>query len=302
MALCAAGSSAIAATGAEPVTREEIVSILREIGPQIEVARTGAVYAPLVPAEPYGGVTVIRDVAYGPHERHVFDVFTGVAAHPPLPVVVFVHGGGFKFGAKRMPGVPFYDNIGVWAARNGFAGITINYRLAPEFQYPAGAEDLSRLVDWLQANAGKYGFDPRRIYLWGHSAGAAHVADYIARTPRTKIAGAVLTSGIYHLENGGRVSPWKDYYGEDVSKYRDRSSVPGLVRSRVPLLIVYAELDPPEFIADTQRLIEACQKAGKRVQTVRLTGHSHVSETYAVGTDDDSLSAPVRAFVTATAR
>lgn len=56
-----------------------IAAALREIGPKIDGARTAALYAPLQPTEPYSGVTLIRDVHYGPHERHVLDVFTGAA-------------------------------------------------------------------------------------------------------------------------------------------------------------------------------------------------------------------------------
>lgn len=321
LALCAVVALPVVASAAESgeqgkvseapaavqrMTRLQIEAVLREIGPQIEVMRTSGLYAPLLPVEPYAGVDVQRDLHYGPHERHVLDVFNatgaGAGTRTPAPVVVFVHGGGFRAGAKHMPGAPFYDNIGVWAAKHGFVGVTINYRLAPEFQYPSGAEDVARVVGWLKTNAARYGGDPQRIFLWGHSAGATHVADYIARTPDAPVAGAILTSGIYHVESGGKVSPWKDYYGEDASKYREKSSVAGLTKSPVPLLVVSAELDPPDFAADSKLLLEDFARTGKKVQTLHLAGHSHISETFAVGTDDESLSGPVRAFVTRTSK
>ncbi len=100
----------------------------------------------------------------------------------------------FTRGAKHSPGSPFFDNIGIWAAKHGLVGVTINYRLAPQFQWPAGIEDLTLLTAWLQLHVASYGGDPTKIYLWGHSAGAAHVGDYLAHAANTgvdtQIAGA----------------------------------------------------------------------------------------------------------------
>jgi acetyl esterase/lipase len=282
----------------------EIAAALREIGPRIEGPKTAALYAPLQPKEPYQNVKVARDVSYGPHERHVLDVFTSPDVGSGKPVVVFIHGGGFSRGAKRTPGSPFYDNVMLWAQSKGLVGVNINYRLAPEFQWPSGIEDMTRVMKWLKANIAQYGGDPGKIFLWGHSAGAAHAADYIAfetnagRDPG--VAGAILTSGFYEL--GPEVSIWKAYYGEDVSKYPERSSLPGLLKSSVPLFVNDAELDPENFRKDTQKLIDAFAKAGKPLRTLHLPGHSHISETYAVGTSDESLSGPVLQFILDVAR
>jgi acetyl esterase/lipase len=213
--------------------------------------------------------------------------------------VVFVHGGGFTRGSKHTPGSPFYDNIGVWAVRHGLVGVTINYRLAPQFQWPAGIEDLTLLTRWVRDHAREYGGDPTKIFLWGHSAGAAHVADYLAHAVNTGadpgIAGAILTSGFYDL--GGEVSIWKEYYGDDISQYATRSSLPGLLKTATPLLVTYAELDPDSFKSQTRGLIEARSREGRPVHSVLLAGHSHISETYAVGTGDESLSGPVLDFI-----
>jgi acetyl esterase/lipase len=291
-----------AMTASEAGMPPAIAAALREIGPKVDGPRTAALYTPLLPSEPYAGVNVVRDVHYGPHERHVADVFsssTTTQGATGRPVVVFIHGGGFTRGSKHTPGSPFFDNIGVWAVRHGLVGVTINYRLAPEFQWPAGVEDLTLLTRWIRAHAGDYGGDPSKIFLWGHSAGAAHVADYLAHAANTDadpgIAGAILTSGFYDL--GDEVSIWKDYYGDDVSQYATRSSLPGLLRTATPLLVTYAELDPASFQSQTRSLLEARARAGKPVHSVRLAGHSHVSETYAVGTGDESLSGPVLDFI-----
>jgi triacylglycerol lipase len=301
---------ALAVSAATPADRPDAVlpagmpasvaAALREIGAKIDGAKTGPLYAPLLPQEPYPGVKLERDLAYGPHERHRLDVFAPPTKGKGRPVIVFVHGGGFSRGAKHSAGAPFYDNIGLWAASKGLVGITVNYRLAPQFPYPAGVEDLTRVVAWVKAHAKQYGGDPARVFLWGHSAGAAHVADYIVRTAKPGITGAVLTSGIYTL--GSTVSVWKDYYGDDVSRYAERESLPLLARAPVPLLVTGAELDPESFVADYDALVKARAASGAPTRSLRIPAHSHISETYAVGTADESLSAPVLQFVRETPR
>jgi triacylglycerol lipase len=292
-----AASAAIPSFGGMP---PEIAAELRAIGARIEPARTGELYAPLQPKEPYAWLSVTRDVAYGSHERQVLDIFTSPAPGAGKPVVVFVHGGGFARGAKRTPGSPFYDNIGLWAAGYGLVGVTVNYRLAPEHTWPSGIEDMASIVAWLKANIARYGGDPSKIFFWGHSAGAAHVADYLAREANAgrdpAVAGAILTSGFYDL--GAEVSIWQAYYGADVSTYAERSSLPGLLKTTVPLLVTDAELDDPiNFQAQAEKVTAARASVGKPVERLRLPGHSHISETYAVGTSDRSLSGPVLAFI-----
>jgi triacylglycerol lipase len=308
LALCLAIVAAGASVGARAIAANAVPNApagmpanvaagLREIGPKIDGANTTALYAPLFKDATFDDLTIQRDAAYGPHERHRVDVFTSKETGTKRPIVVFIHGGGFSRGGKSSPGSPFFDNIGAWAARQGFVGVTLNYRLAPQFQYPAGADDLARAVTWLRAHAKDYGGDASRIFLWGHSAGGAHVADYLVRTPKPNVAGAILTSGIYDL--GDTVSIWKDYYGEDVSQYAQRSSLDRLAKVPTPLLVASAELDPPNFIADTDKLLAARKASGRPLVEVRLPAHSHISETYAIGTADESLSRPVADFVKA---
>jgi acetyl esterase/lipase len=296
-------TASAAAASAPPGMPPEIAVALREIGPKIEGRRTAELYAPLQPKEPYQNVSLTRDISYGPHERQTLDVFVSPEAAAKgskgKPVVVFIYGGGFSGGSKHGPNSPFYDNVGLWAVSHGFVGVTINYRLAPQFTYPSGIEDVTRVVDWLHGHVAEYGGDPKKIFLWGHSSGAAHTAGYLANATNTHkkpgVAGAILTSGFYEL--GDTVSVWKAYYGEDVSKYKERSSLTGLVKSSTPLLVTDAELDPDTFKPESDKLAEARAKAGKPVQRVKLAGHSHLSELYAVNTGDATLSGPVLEFV-----
>src|SRR5689334_15395206 len=90
-----------------------------------------------------------RDVVYGPHARNRLDVYRPAGAC--RGVVVFVHGGGFVAGDKNGDGV-FYPNIGRWLARQGFAAVLPNYRLAPADPWPAGAVDLQAALQWVEQN------------------------------------------------------------------------------------------------------------------------------------------------------
>lgn len=274
----------------------EVAASLREIGPVIDAARTLPLYAPLHAGSSHDSVQVRRDLAYGPDPRHRADVFTERGASgAPRPLLVFSYGGGFRGGAKSSADTPFYDNIGYWAAENGMVGVTINYRLAPQFTWPAGADDIARVVAWLREQAPSWGADPAQIFLWGHSSGAAHVADYLVRTPDAPVRAAILMSGIYSLGTG--TSMWSAYYGEDVSQYPARSSLPRLIQLPLPIMAVWSELDAPNFIPDTEGLIEGRRAAGRPVTGLRLPNHSHLSMAYAIGTEDTSLTAPLLQFI-----
>ena len=163
----------------------DIAAKLKAIGPKIDVS-VGALYAPLQPKPPYAGVSVTRDLAYGSDPLQKLDVFSPTAKPAKLrPVLLFVHGGGFVRGDKKTT-----DNMVVWGVDNGMVGVAINYRLAPKDPWPAGAKDLASAIAWTRAHIADYGGDPDRIILWGHSAGANHVAPpptpITAPTPRCR--------------------------------------------------------------------------------------------------------------------
>ena len=276
----------------------EIAAQLREIGALIDPPATAAIYVPLHEVTAQTAIPV-RNLRYGPYERNVLDVFSQATPGDDAPVLVFIHGGGFQRGAKSSDDSPFYDNIMRWAAEQGFVGVNINYRLAPEFVWPAGIEDLRALVGWLDENIAGYGGDPRKVFLWGHSAGAGHVADYIAEQVRdargATVRGAILLSGMYEL--GSEVSIWSAYYGDDVAEYPRRSAASVLPQTQIPLMLVDADLDPEWAKVQAQRLSQIFDAAGTSLERLHLAGHSHLSESYAVGTADRSLTDPIVRFI-----
>ena len=176
---------------------------LRQIGPvgtPEAIATTFELCAPLLGARGYQAPLVERDIHYGPDPRHRLDVHTpAVRVAINTPVLLFVHGGGFFGGDKHLPDLPYYDHVGGWAVNHGMVGVTMNYRLAPPHPWPAGAEDVGAAVAWTHSNIARYGGDPNRIVLVGHSAGAAHVASFLAGhggPGATGLAAGVMLSGI----------------------------------------------------------------------------------------------------------
>ena len=229
----------------------EIEQKLAELGAVINPSETAKLYAALQETEPYQGIKVTRDLKYGSDERHALDVFAAEpASTAPRPVLMYVHDGAFIGGSKRAPGSPFYDNIMLFAARSGFIGVNVTYRLAPQHQWPAGAEDVAAAVRWVAANIGAHGGDPARVFLMGHSAGAVHVASYVAHTkfhgPRgVGLAGAILVSGLYDFSKFPPGPPEKAYFGEDEAKRTEASTMALLPETRIRLLVVYGELIRP---------------------------------------------------------
>ena len=302
----------------------DLIDKVKAIGRVVNPPATAALYASRVDdPEPYQGVKVQRDISYGPAERNLLDVFTpdGTAARArerktptrlaqrpaprpgeALPVLIFVHGGAFQAGNRRGPGSPFYDNIMLWAVRNGMIGVNVTYRLAPQNPWPAGAQDLGSAVKWVSSQIAQRGGDPKRVFLMGHSAGAVHVATYVAQerfhqVPGSGLAGALMLSGIYDITKAESNPPLKSYFGEDAAQFADRSSLPGLVASKVPLWMGYAELDPPDFETQFALAKDALCKAGKCPAGESFPNHSHMSEVYSIHTDDDLVGDSLLGFL-----
>ncbi|MBP7337964.1 alpha/beta hydrolase, partial [Niveispirillum sp.] len=215
---------------------------IRALGTDFSVAQiqgSMALFAPMQPA--VDEAMVRRDLSYGPDPRHRLDLFGGGGGGARRPVLVFLHGGGFVGGDKGAPGAAFYNNVGAWAAAQGWLGVTATYRLAPAHPWPAGADDVARLVAWLKAEAAHHGGDPGRIVLMGQSAGAAHIASYVggqgfAERAAVSIAGAIMLSGLYDVPSAAR-NPYQDaYFGTDPARFAAQSSIDGLATTSVPCL------------------------------------------------------------------
>src|SRR4051794_4436800 len=115
------------------------------------------------------GTKVVKDLAYGPHERHKLDLYVP-PGNGPLPLVIWVHGGGWEKGSKAGGG-PALDLLA-----KGYAVAAINYRLSQHAVFPAQIEDCKAAVRFLRSIAKEYDRDPDHFGAWGASAGGHLVA------------------------------------------------------------------------------------------------------------------------------
>ena len=110
---------------------------------------------------------VTRDIPYATvHERQVLDVYSPDGAKN-LPVVFWIHGGGWQAGDKRMVGVKPQA-----FTEAGFVFVSTNYRLLPTVDMAALTSDVATALGWVHKNIATYGGDPARLLVMGHSAGA----------------------------------------------------------------------------------------------------------------------------------
>ncbi|MDB5873268.1 MAG: alpha/beta hydrolase [Ramlibacter sp.] len=274
---------------------------VRALGRAVNPAATSDIFAPRVlERAPYANVKIESDVRYGPSDRNLLDIFEPTqAAASPRTVVLFIHGGGFVQGARRTPGSPFYDNVMLWAVRNGMVGVTMTYRLAPQSPWPAGAEDVGLAVQWVNEHIAAHGGDPKRVFVVGHSAGAAHAADYLAherfqRVPGSGLAGAALLSGAYQV---GPPLAVPAYYGTDPSRFAEQSSLPGILATKVPLFVGSAEFDPPAFAEQAVLLVDVLCKASRCPASAVFAGHNHMAQPYSLHTDDRVVSDALLKFI-----
>lgn len=118
-------------------------------------------------------------VAYGPDAQQSMDLYLpSEKTDQPRPVVLWIHGGGWREGDKQAPP----NGISTFADRllaGGFIAAACNYRLAPQHPHPAQLDDVQRAVRWLRAHAEEHHLDPERIGAVGISAGG-HLACFLA--------------------------------------------------------------------------------------------------------------------------
>jgi acetyl esterase/lipase len=285
-------------------TARAIAGIGIPLSPEM-IAASQDLYQAQHEAEPYRDVTVTRDERYGPHERQRLDIF-----QPPnggkRPVLVYVHGGGFIAGNKRVPGTAYYDNVGLWAVRNGYVGVTMTYRLAPENKYPAAAADVGGAVKWVIEHIAAYGGDPDNIVLLGQSAGSTHVATYAARPELHARAGGgvraiAMLSGVYDFALMELADNARAYLGDAPDAAAKGSALPNLATAGIPLMFGISEFDPPMFHQQAHALANAIFAQTKRFPNVLfLPRHNHISQIAhlnATGTDDRLFADRLAEFI-----
>jgi acetyl esterase/lipase len=123
----------------------------------------------------------ILNVKYGPLPEHLIDVYKPDVCDGPLPLIFYIHGGGWSEGSKSFG---FLDGV-IGAVGRGYIVASVDYRLAPKTSFPEFLFDVKTSVRWARANAKEFGFDPDRFAAVGDSAGGhlALMAGFTAGRP-----------------------------------------------------------------------------------------------------------------------
>lgn len=243
---------------------------------------------------------VIEDISYGNDPRHRLDLYVPAAGIRDAPVLLFVHGGGFVAGDKRMGA--FFANIGAWAVRNGFVAANMTYRLAPQYVWPSAARDIASALGWLRARVADLGGQPENIFLFGHSAGAVHCASYVSSPELYRdasLSGLILASGVYDLR-GADVRPMLiPYFGENPAPYADLDFAAAIGRLRLPAAVVVSELEPKFLHAQGLTLAAALLEHDAALPAItRLEAHNHYSGVLAINSiAGRQLESALEAFI-----
>jgi len=183
------------------------------------------------------------------------------------PAVISIHGGSWARGDK---GNSDWRNVCEWFASEGFVAYSVNYRLVPAVSFPAAIEDLGRAVDWMRANADRYGIDPDRIGAFGGSAGGNLAALLGTRgsgslTEGSRVAAVAELSGPVDLSYDGIVvAGGSSGLEQIVLDYLDCASLLDCdAAGDASAVSVLDRTDPPVFIgSSSEEFIPLSQSSG----------------------------------------
>ncbi|HEY5887466.1 MAG TPA: alpha/beta hydrolase [Acidimicrobiales bacterium] len=246
-----------------------------------------------------------RDLAYGPAHLQKLDVYPAPAAScDQSPVVVWVHGGGWRVGDKAR-----LESKRGWAHQHGWTLVSVNYRLsdpdvptADRVRYPTHNRDVGRAVSWVFDHIARYGGDPTRIALVGHSAGAQIVSsvgvdeDYLPAVVRPSVCGVVsLDTEGYDVEarirSGGRTARlYRNAFGNVPAVWRDASPVNHLDAGDAPQLVIRRGTLRRE--RGQAAYARALRDAGIDTTVVPTPGYSHEDVNRLLGSVNDDLMTP----------
>jgi arylformamidase len=259
---------------------------------------------------------VTRDIPYATaHQRHVLDVYAPAGAKN-LPVVFWIHGGGWQTGDKSMVALKpraFMDA--------GFVFVSINHRLLPAADMGAITRDVASALGWVHRNIATHGGDPTRLLVMGHSSGGQLAALMCTDDRYAKAEGLSLTmikgcvpvdadtfdipAIIETAETRARVHhlPMPTYghrqkFGDDPAKHRDFSAVTHVARNKgIPPFLILHIAGHPDTGAQARRMADALQAAGISAKVVAGREATHASINDNIGAADDSVTKELFAFV-----
>jgi arylformamidase len=263
------------------------------------------------------GETVQKDIPYAQptQERQFLDIYAPDNAKD-LPVVFWIHGGGWQAGDKSS-----IQSKPQWFLQQGFVFVSTNYRLLPNVTMETIVEDVAKSLGWVHKNISRYGGDPNKIYVMGHSAGAQLAAlictdDRYLKSegvPFSSLKGCVPVDGdtydipaiIETAETRRRVHKQpqakfghREKFGNDPSKHVNFSAVTHAKKDKgiPPFLIMYVA-SHPDNTAQAQRLDSSLREAGvgSKLYGAKDSEHSKINND--IGTPNDPGSSAILEFV-----
>ncbi|MCX7520768.1 alpha/beta hydrolase [Microbacterium sp. STN6] len=205
----------------------------------------------------------------------------------PLPVIIWLHGGAWRMGDRT--GAPHLDRH---FAADGFAMVSIDYRLSGEARFPAPLHDVRRAVRWVRAHASDLGFDADRIGLWGSSAGG-HLAALAGVTSwRQALPGETdtdVSAAVQAVVDGygpadlttpdQAVPPTEALLGgpvaENLAAAREASPALQVADAAPPFLIMHGTADPLMPPSQSERLFDALATRGHDATLYLIEGFGH---------------------------
>ncbi len=239
-------------------------------------------------------------------EHHSLDLYLP-GAGGSYPVVLFLHGGGWRDGDKNeVPGV-WYANVGRALAAEGIGVALVNYRLtdgsADSVSHPGHIRDVARAFSFVRALLVTEGRDPSNIFLAGHEAGA-HLAALAALNGRflsehglstSQVRGVVALSGVYRIDPGGTADA--DVFGTDPEVRRDASPIDHVSTAAPPFDLLYAEADLSGRDEEARALADALTAVGGVAESHQIADRTHFSIVRSIGSPDDETTAQIVDFV-----
>jgi acetyl esterase/lipase len=246
-------------------------------------------------------VQVAKDITYTEGSeadagKHKLDIYTPRQGEQ-FPVILFVHGGAWKSGDRSQ-----YPAIGNRFAKEGVCFVAPSYRLAPKNPHPAQIEDAAAAFAWTVKNIARYGGDPRRIYIAGHSAGG-HLVGLLALDARWlkphgldpgAIRGVIAMSGVYDLLIGDAAD---NVFGRDPARRRDASPMTFVQKPAPQFLVTYCQWDYLLLPAQAVQFHAALRRAGVNADLVYVPGENHISEVISMTRDQDRSVEAILGFI-----
>jgi arylformamidase len=233
--------------------------------------------------------SVIKNIPYGESGadvRQSFDLYLPTNSTTKPPLLIFVHGGFWLLPDDDYRiGPALAENL----VNDGVAVALVRYRLAPAHRHPAQAQDVAAAVARLLKDADKYGFDAKRVYLSGHSAGG-HLASlvaldqsYLEKHKAGAIAGVISFSGLYDLAptwdiSNNQRSATEKTFGNEPAVLKRASPIHHARGDAPRFLIMSAFADFPGFALDARRFADALRSRGaKQIHQHIFKGADHFS-------------------------